>query len=196
MQTNKGRGWAELTQLPSRQQKKAQRRHELIEAGGWILLPIGLSVLLFVLLTGRLWSCVAHSPECLCSPNRSTDQRQETPRCSGPMFGISCRLLASMQLASNANLERSQLREPVEGSWTPEARSSNCIELIGTCAAISPPRPPRVVGMMAVFQRCRSSGRPGRSVCGCQWHLAGFDYHRRWPRGRDSPFVFLQASLE
>ena len=175
--------------------------YELIEAGGWILLPIGLcSLIALAVFLERLWSlrrprvlpnAFVHRIEALIKDKKHHDAQvlcSEYPLPAARIYATGLK---------HANLERSQLREPVEEAGRQEAQKlERHIELIGTCAAISPPRPPRYRRWDdGCLQRCRSI-RPGRSVSVCQWHLAGFDYHRRWPRGRDSLVCFLQASLE
>ena len=102
------------------------------------------------------------SPECLCSPNRSTDQRQETPRCSGPMFGISitgCSHLCNWPQAREPRT-LAVTRASREAGRQEAQKLERHIELIGTCAAISPLLGllGTVVGMMAVFRDVEVSG--------------------------------------
>lgn len=139
--------------------------YELIEAGGWILLPIGLcSLISLVVFLERLWSLQKprvlprafvqriealikdkkhHDAEVLCS---------EYPLPAARIYATGLK---------HAQLERSQLREPVEEAGRQEAQKlERHIELIGTCAAISPLLGllGTVVGMMAVFRDVEVAG--------------------------------------
>ena len=175
--------------------------YELIEAGGWILLPIGLcSLIALAVFLERLWSlrrprvlpnAFVHRIEALIKDKKHHDAQvlcSEYPLPAARIYATGLK---------HANLERSQLREPVEEAGRQEAQKlERHIELIGTCAAISPLLGllGTVVGMMAVFRDVEVSGLgdPSQFANGI-WQ--SFDYHRRWPRSRDSLVCFYKLLL-
>ena len=123
--------------------KHKKTMYELIEAGGWILLPIGLcSLIALAVFLERLWSlrrprvlpnAFVHRIEALIKDKKHHDAQvlcSEYPLPAARIYATGLK---------HANLERSQLREPVEEAGRQEAQKlERHIELIGTCAAISP----------------------------------------------------------